>query len=436
MSRLALAALFAAFALPAPAAAQLSPAERTMIETVDAKQDETVDLLARIVNINSGTMNHEGVRAVGRVMAKEFDALGFATEWVEAPGTDRAGHLIARHAGDGTGKRLLLIGHLDTVFEPDSPFQRWERDGNFGQGPGAGDDKGGIVTMLLALQAMKAAGTLDGADIVVVLMGDEEDSGEPQSVSRAALIAAAEASDIAIGYEGLIVDDGKDMGSVARRSAGSWTVTVTARSGHSSGIFSDYLGNGAVFEAARIIDDFREKLRYGEDRLTYNVGLIVGGEEAEIDADKIRGTARGKTNIIAPIAYVRGDMRAMTLDQIERTQAAMRAIVAENLPGTEAAIEFDEYYPPMPPTAGNRAILDALNEVNADLGLPAMDALDPLRRGAADISFVAHLVDGLAGMGPASRGDHTPEEAVDIASIWRQAKRSAILLSRLADTPR
>ena len=86
----------------------------------------------------------------------------------------------------------------------------------------------------------------------------------------------------------------------------------------------------------------------------------------------------------------------------------------------------------MPPTKGNRALLERLNSVNADMGLPAMGELDPAKRGAGDISFVAADVDGLAGLGPASDGSHTDKEVVDIPSIFKQAKRAAILMSRLA----
>lgn len=429
-------ALLAALALPTTAAAQLTPQEQAMTAAVDSGRADALALLSRMVNENSGTMNHDGVRKVGAMVAKEFEALGFDTEWVEAPGTNRAGHLVARHVGDGTGKRMLLIGHVDTVFEPDSPFQSYVQEGDYARGPGVGDNKGGVVVMLSALRAMKRAGTLDAADIVAVITGDEEDTGEPLAIAREALIAAAEQSDVALDYEGLVRLDGRDMGSIARRSFGSYTIRVTAEAAHSSGVFSDAVGYGAIYEIARIVDDFRETLRYGEERLTYNIGLIAGGEEVAIDDDLIRTTARGKTNIVAPQAILRGEMRAMTREQIARTQDAMRAIVANNLPGTTATIEFDEYYPPMPPTEGNAALLDALNAVNRDMGLPEMEALDPSRRGAADISYVAHLLDGINGLGPVVYGSHSDTERVDIPSIALQAKRAAILMSRLAQTPR
>jgi glutamate carboxypeptidase len=111
----------------------------------------------------------------------------------------------------------------------------------------------------------------------------------------------------------------------------------------------------------------------------------------------------------------------------------MRAIVGQSLAGAKAEISFDEDgYPPMPPTAGNRALLAKLNAVNADIGLAQMGELDPARRGAGDISFIAADADGLVGLGPASDGSHTDKEAVDIPSIAKQAKRAAILMSRLA----
>jgi glutamate carboxypeptidase len=416
----------------APATAAPSPAERRMIAAVDAEQGRSLALLEKMVNQNSGSLNIPGVTAVGKMMRTELEPLGFTVEWIDMRETGRAGHLVARHKGSGRGKKMLLIGHLDTVFEPDSPFQKWTRKGNWGAGPGAADDKGGMVVMLAALRAMKAAGTLSQADIEIVLTGDEEDSGNPIEIARRDLIAAGKRADVALDFEGLVTDAGRDMGSIARRSSGSWTVEVKAKGGHSSGIFSTGSGNGAIYELARIIDAFRREAR--EDKLTFNVGMIGGGDSVKLDEGRIRAAVTGKTNIIAATAVARGDLRAIDQGQIDRTRAKMRAIVARSLPGATASITFDEDgYPPMAVKPGSVALLAKLNAVNADLGLPPMEALDPVKRGAADISFVAPDVDGgINGLGPASRGDHSPDEAVDIASMWRQAKRAAILMSRLA----
>ena len=404
-----------------------------MLRTVDAEQQRTTDMLQRWVDQNSGTMNLAGVEAVRRMVEPEFQELGFKTEWIDMKAAGRAGHLVAFHTGSRRGKRLLLIAHLDTVFEPDSPFQRWVREGDRAHGPGAGDDKGGIAVIVAALRAMQAAGTLKQANITVFLTGDEEDAGNPLAISRSDLIAEGKKADVALDFEDLAQEDGPngpvDMGSTARRSAGSWTLTVTGRSAHSAGVGAN--NYGAIYELARIIDQFRRELP--EDKLTYNVGLIGGGQTAKLDLGRIRLEATGKTNIIAASAIARGDMRAISQDQIERSRAKMRAIVAQPLAGTKAEISFDEdSYPPMPPTEGNRALLARLNGVNRDMALPQMGELDPSKRGAGDISFVAADVDGLVGLGPASDGSHTANEIVDVPSIFKQAKRAAILMSRLA----
>src|SRR5690606_5461017 len=335
------------------------------------------------------------------------------------------------HKGRPDTKRLLLIGHLDTVFEPDSPFQTFSRKGDIATGPGVGDDKGGMVVMLAALRAMQAAGTLKGASIEIHLTGDEEDAGYPISRSCADLIAAGKRSDVALDFEGLVRDRGADMGSVARRSSESWTVTTTGKANHSSGIFSAESGDGAIYELARIVHRFRTELP--EPNLTFNVGLIAGGQKVTLDAGGIRANANGKTNIIAATAVARGDLRTLSAEQAARVKAKMAAIVAEHAPGTGARLAFDPGgYPAMAPTEGNRALLTKLNGVNSDLGLAQMAALDPLKRGAGDISFVAADVDSLAGLGPYSTGDHAPGETLELPSIARQATRAAILMSRLA----
>ncbi|MDR7154487.1 glutamate carboxypeptidase [Sphingobium xenophagum] len=414
-----------------PAMATLSPAERRMTQSVEAGYEPAIGLLETLVNQNSGSMNFAGVKAVADMLRPQFEALGFTVTWQPMDAAKRAGHLIAVHKGRAGTTKMLLIGHLDTVFEPDSPFQTFERTGDMAKGPGVADDKGGVVTMLLALKAMQAAGTLKNANIEVVLTGDEEDSGEPISIARADLIQAGKRADVALDFEGLSVEDGRDMGSIARRSSNSWTLTATGKSGHSSGIFSASAGDGAVYELARIIVAFRKELP--EPNLTFNVGLIGGGQSADVDKDGVRIAVTGKTNIIPPIAVAKGDFRTLSEEQTARVRAKMQAIVgAGHLPGTSASIAFDMGYPSMAPTAGNRALLAKLNGVNADLGLATMPELDPLKRGAGDISFVSQDVDGLIGLGVTSTGDHSPAEQADLSSMKRQAKRAAILMSRLA----
>lgn len=435
MRKTAVLAALAAAALAFPAlAAPKDAAERKMVAAVEADRERNLKLLEALVRVNSGTMNLAGVEQVGSMLRPEFEQLGFQVKWVPMAKVGRAGHLIATHKGTGKGKRVLLIGHLDTVFEPDSPFQGWKRAGDIVEGPGVGDMKGGDVVIVSALRAMQAAGTLKGADITVVLTGDEEKPGEPLAEARADLIAAGKASDVALDFEGLSQVGGKDVGSIARRSSTSWTIKATGRSGHSSGVCKPSAGCGAIYELARIVDEFRRDLP--EPNLTYNVGMILGGSDAQLNAGDTGGQASGKPNVIAAEAIARGDIRTLSPEQEDRVRAKMKAIVARHLDKTDAAIEFsDDGYPPMAPTDGNKALLAKLNAINAELGLPEMPAGDPANRGAGDISFVAFL-DGLVGMGMAGEGSHAPGETADLTSLDRQAKRTALLITRLSKEPR
>jgi glutamate carboxypeptidase len=436
LSRRALvAAVLGTFALGMAAGADAAPRdaiERQMVQTVRAEHGRSVKLLESLVNVNSGTMNLAGVEQVGRMMRAELEPLGFQVRWVPMAAASRSGHLIAEHRG--RGKRMLLIGHLDTVFEPDSPFQSWSVQGDTAQGPGVNDMKGGLVVMVAALRAMHAAGTLKTADVTLVLTSDEEKPGTPLSIARADLIAAGRQADVALDFEGLSRGGGQDIGSIARRSSNSWTLTARAKSGHSSGVCGPTAGCGAVYELVRILDAFRRELP--EPNLTYNVGLLAGGASAEVNEAVTAASATGKANIIAAEAVAVGDIRTLSAEQDERVRSRMRAIVARNLPHAEAELRFsDTGYPAMAPTEGSKALLAKLNEVNRTLDLPQMPQGDPASRGAGDIAFVAG-VDGLVGMGLAGEGSHAPGETADLTSLDIQAQRAALLMHRLSKEAR
>jgi glutamate carboxypeptidase len=425
-------ALVLALAPVGPAQAQsLSATEQRIAQHVEGSAAAAEALLERTVNMNSGTFNRAGVRAVGDVMAAEFRALGFDVRWAEMPDSvNRGGHLVAERRGT-QGRRVLLIGHLDTVFEEDDPFQRFTRiDGRTATGPGVVDMKGGNVVILHALKALHAAGALENRTVTVVLTGDEEDPGMPLSESRRDLVEAARRSDIALSFEAGSREVGGDLAVIARRSAYEWRITVRAEGAHSSGIFGSAPSHGAIFEAARIVNAFYEELK-GEEYLTFSPGLLVGGTEATFDADAARGTAFGKTNVIPAVAVITGDLRTISDEQAERTRQRMREIVSRNLPGTQAEITFLDGYPSMPPTEGNRALLAMFDRASRDLGYGGVEAFDPGRRGAGDISFIAAYVDGLDGLGPQGSGSHTDQERIDMASLPIATKRAALLIYRL-----
>jgi glutamate carboxypeptidase len=411
------------------ASAELNADERRMVEWIDAHAEDAIELLAETVNVGSGTMNHAGVREVGDIMLRELDQLGLATEWVEMPPeVNRAGHVIARKTGQG--KKILLIGHLDTVFETVDEFQSFRREDDTGFGPGIDDMKAGNVTIVYALKALLEIGALEDIPVVVVYSGDEEKPGEPHSISRQHLIEAGQWADIALGFESAVTRDDTDWATIARRSSSSWTLGVVGKQAHSSGIFSDSVGAGAIFEAARILNSFYDEVR-GEEYLTFNAGTIQGGTDVDYDAQQNRGSTFGKTNIVPRKVVVHGGIRTISQAQLERTRDKMRAVVAASLPNTSATISFAEGYPSMSPTEGNRQLQLAFSGVNEALGRGSMPALDPLQRGAADISFVAPYADCLAGLGALGRGGHTPDESLDLTSLPLAIKRAAILIYRL-----
>jgi glutamate carboxypeptidase len=441
MNKIGFAGVVVAAAVCSVGMAQKSPSavEGAMVKAIDAETPAAIGLLEKLVNINSGTMNLAGVVAVKDVVAPQIEALGFKVQWTPMESLDgRAGDLVAEHicaAGAGKcGKRILLIGHMDTVFEPSSSFQKYSivpgTNGNVATGPGVNDMKGGLVVMLTALQAMKTAGVLDSAEIRIVLSGDEERHGDPVSVSRKDMIDAAKRSDVALEFESGGIVNGKEVQSISRRSAGTWRIETSGRSGHSSQVFSERMGDGAIYELARILDAFRKELR--EPGLTYNVGLVLGGATATMNANGTGGEATGKSNVVPPAALALGDIRTLDNEQTTRAEAKMRTIVADHLPKTGATITFGEGYPAMATTEAGHALVKQLNEVNATLGLPTMEEMDPMARGAGDIAFVAPYVPGLVGTGVMGEGAHAEGETVFLDSIPRQAKRMALLMYRLS----
>ncbi len=411
------------------ASAQLSKEEQKIIEYIRAHYGEAEELLIESVNINSGTLNVDGVRKVGAVYRRELDKLGFTTEWVDLPDSlRRAGHLVASRTGT-QGKRLFLIGHLDTVFELDMEFSPYQRlNDSTATGQGVNDMKGGNVVMIAALKALHELGFLKNTQIIAYFTGDEESSGSPHAVARKDFIERAKTTDIALGFEGA---QGLNTVAVARRGIGGWTLNVTAKTGHSAGIFSESAGYGAIYEAARIINEFRTQLK-DEKYLTFNPGLISGGSEIRLDPANARMEAIGKTNIISPAAIVAGDLRFISEAQRDRAREKMKAIVAQNLNGTSATISFTDGLPAMEPTQGNYNLVKYLDRITRDMGIGATNAGDPGARGAGDISDIAKYVDSLDGMGASGAGAHKPGEVINLKEFPLLIQRAALMIYRLS----
>ena len=423
--------LVAATALSTPSlnAQALSKTERAIVAAVDPRNAEGLALLEKLVNINSGTMNFAGVRQVADVLRKELDALGFQTRWVDGAAFGRAGHLIAERTG--TGPRMLLIGHLDTVFELSSPFQKYEKlTDTTARGPGVIDMKGGDVIMIQVFKALRAAGVLNKMSITAVFSGDEESSGRPLELARADLIAAARKSKYAIGFEDGSGDPKTAV--ISRRGATSWNLKSTGIPAHSSQIFRSDIGAGAVFETARVLEQFRSRLST-EKYLTFNPGYVIGGTDVKVDSAQPGGSAYGKSNVVSKEVRVFGDIRALSPEQLAKAKETMQSIVANSLPQTKSELTFDDGYPPLAPTDGNRRLLALYDQTSRDLGYSAVVAVDPMRAGAADVSFAAPYIPmALDAVGLAGWDDHTDKETADLRMFGPLTKRAAIFLYRLS----
>jgi glutamate carboxypeptidase len=427
MKRILLLLLATAFISVSLPAQKLTPEEKRIVQNIEKEMPETLQLLEDLVNINSGTLNIEGVKKVGEVLAKEFASIGFDTTWVSLPDSlKRAGHLVAFKKGN-RGKKLFLIGHLDTVFEPDMPANPYTKlNDSTATGQGVNDMKGGDLVIFGALKALESAGLLKDVSITAYFTGDEEKTGIPISVSRADFIERAKQSEVALAFEGA---QGLNTVATARRGASGWKLRVYGKQGHSGGIFSNEFG--AIYEATRIINAFREELSK-EQYLTFNPGIFVGGSEVVYDSANLRADVSGKTNIISPSAIVQGDLRFLSDKQKEAARTRMRTIATtKNLPGTRAEILFTDNIPGMEPTEGNNRLLAVLSKVNTDLGFGPLKAGNPGSRGAGDISYIAKYIDCLDGLGASGKGAHAPGETINLAQFPKLIQRAAILIYRL-----
>lgn len=408
--------------------------EATVVTNVNQLMPGAIATLEKSVNINSGTQNFEGVKQIGMLFKSEFEKIGFETLWQDGSSFNRSGHLIASYQGKNatpSGLKILMIGHLDTVFAKDDPFQTYTPiDNRYVAGPGITDMKGGNVIILTALTALKNLNLLDDISIRVVLTGDEERSGRPLALSKKALTDGAKWADVALGFED--GDSNIKTAVVARRGSVGWQLEVTGNPAHSSQVFTEEVGFGAIFESARILNTFREKLSdYGN--LTFNPGVIVGGTTADYDAQTATGSAFGKSNVVSRILKVRGDIRALSSEELAHAKQTMQQITQQNLPGTQATLIIGEGYPPMTPTQGNYQLLSIYSDVSESLGYGIVEAVNPRNAGAADISFAAdHVEMALDGLGLMGAGGHTKDEKADMHSFDKNTHKAAILIYRLS----
>lgn len=408
----------------------LNEKELKIIDFINDKNTQAeYKLLNRLVDINSSTDNISGVRQVGEIVKQQLQDLGFKTYWVALPkNLQRAPTLVAEHHG-GKGKRILLIAHLDTVFPKNHSFQKMRKQDDTFIGPGVIDDKGGIVVMLYALKALKAAHVLDNANITIAITGDEENAGRPIAQSRKKLFEIAAETDVALDFE---PSTETDAVTLSRRGISTWKMETTGNEAHSSRIFQSEIGAGAAFEMTRILNAMYEQV-HGEQTLTFNVGLMMAGTDITLSKDATKGAIFGKNNVVPQIGMASGDFRYLTLDEKARLIKTMNTILQEHLPQTTATLTIQDAMPPMLPTENNTKLLDQYSKASQDLGYGSVHGAPATLRGAADISHIAHIVPAnLGGLGPVGSNEHTENETLFLSSLTLQTARAALLIYRLS----
>jgi glutamate carboxypeptidase len=287
--------------------------------------------------------------------------------------------------------------------------------------------KGGDVMVIASLKALHGLGLLNDVSITVYFTGDEENAGHPRQVTRGDFIERAQQSDIALGFETAV---GLYTVATARRGASGWVLEVEGKQGHSSGVFANG-GYGAIYEAVRIVNEFRLQLST-QEFLTFNPGLFAGGAEVNYNAEQQQASIQGKTNIIAPKTVVNGDLRFISETQKETAREKMKAIVNNNnLKGTSATIRFSDGIPAMSPKPANDSLVQQLSAISIAMGLENVQAGNPGSRGAGDISYIASYVACLDGLGASGRGAHAPGETINLKEYPLLIKRAALFIYRL-----
>jgi len=406
-------------------AAAVEPAlnsdEQALVQWLDAEEANMLDLLEQLTNINSGTLNKAGVDEIGRILTEELIKLGFMTqrlpgeliEMPSCPGSayniDVTDHILASKTGNG--KRLLLMGHMDTVFPTDSPFQTFSRDGDTMYGPGVADMQGGLVVMLYALKALQNAGALRDLNLSILLNSDEEIGSLS---SRKYIEEQALLHDYGLVYE----SSGNDTLTRQRKGLGQARFVVNGKASHAGG--AHQLGRSAIKELAYKIVEIENITDY-ESGVTVNVGVISGGE------------AR---NTVAPCAEALIDLRYPSPDQgidaVNQFEQIFESVLS--YPGGAGEITTTSWTnlhrPPKIPTAESDYLLEKTRSIGRLLG---QDLAVTDSGGGTDGSLSQAVgLPTLDSLGVSGTGAHSNREEARVSSLVERAKLSAVLIHRLS----
>jgi len=377
------------------------------LAAADARGPELLPLLRRWVEVNSYTGNVAGCNAVADRLVEGFALPGLACERVA--GGPSGDHLIwrtAAWAGAPPRARIVLVGHHDTVFPPDT-FEVWEQTGDRLRGPGVLDMKGGLATIRTALAALADLGALADLPLAVVSVADEETGS---SGSRTVLEEVARGAGAA-----LVFESGRATDAIVtqRKGTGKVHVKVTGKAAHAGNNLKD--GINAVWALARFIDA-AQQLTDWERGVTVNVGLASGGTSA---------------NTVPELASCQLDFRYVhAVDGhalMASFEAAAAAITATT--GARFAIEGGIKRAPLERSEASSALLARYDACARAEGLGGGEA--PLQGGGSDANTVSAIgVPSIDALGPRGKGFHTHDEYIELPTL---AQRTRALVRFLCD---
>ena len=387
-----------------------------LLPLLRAREQDLVDLLEQLVNLDSGSYSPTGVNRVAGTLEGRLRAGGWAVErhpHHPGPAEPALGDvLVGRRAGrrpvDAGGRRLLLLGHMDTVFDDGTAAARPFRtaDGR-AYGPGVTDDKAGLACAVEAVEALCDRAGFDAFAEITLVCSPDEEIGSP--FSRPLLEKLAGEHDVGVGLEAA-----RTNGALvsARKGIFAFTVEVEGRAVH-AGVRPEE-GVNAVLEAAHKTVAL-QALNGRWPRVTCNVGVVKGGT---------------RVNVVADRAVLQAELRAATVADFEVAQAEVERIVAAAaVPGARARLRAAHRHHPMERTAAVAALVAEAQAVARRLGFEVGEAATG---GAGDANTTTAVglptVDGLAPVGGEAHG---PTEWLDLGSVVPRTALLAGLLARL-----
>ncbi|HWE62142.1 MAG TPA: M20 family metallopeptidase [Chloroflexota bacterium] len=384
--------------------ADQSHSQSQFLEYLRPRLAPFLDDLASLSMVDCGTYDKAGVDAAGQIMRVRLATLDAAIEVHD--GGAMGDSLVARWRGNGQA-RILLIGHLDTVYPAgwiaDHPFAMID---DRVRGPGTADMKGGLLVGLYALEALRAAGFTRYAEITFVLNSDEE-VGSPSST---ALIAREAQGRDAV----LVLEPGRASGDIvsARKGVAMFDLHVQGRAAHAG--VEPQKGRSAILELAHQTIAL-QSLNDMAPGLTVNVGVVQGG-------------TRG--NVIAAEALARIDVRARTRADLDAVIAAMHEHIAQrHVPDTVSILSGGITHPPMERTPAVAQLVAWCQEAARATGFTVRDTETG---GGSDGNTTAALgIPTLDGLGPVGGNAHSPDEYVMLSSIVPRTAMMAGLIQRI-----